>query len=245
MRVIVSKRVADLLWPGERAVGRTITLWKGQGDPPGEVVGVVGNMRERGLASNPTLAVYLPYYGNDWSPIQLVVHAAGDPDALLTLLKQAVSRVDPRAPVAEGATLDSIVSGSLASRRLITGLLGGFAAVALTLALVGIYGVLAYMVSRRTAEIGMRMALGASRGSVVRLVVTQGLRPVCAGIVVGLLASLALSSLIARLLFGVEPNDPITYVGLAILLAAAAAAACIVPAHHASTLDVTTALRAE
>ena len=132
---------------------------------------------------------------------------------------------------------------SVSSRRLIALLLAAFAGLALVLSLVGIYGVLSYTVSKRTAEIGVRMALGATRSSVLRLVLAQGLRPVTMGLVLGLGGMFWLSRLLRSLLFGITPTDPATYAGLALLLVAAAVAACLLPARQAARVDVTTALR--
>jgi putative ABC transport system permease protein len=240
---IISKRIADMLWPGQNPVGRSIVLWKGQGNARGEIIGVVDDMRERGLASDPTLAVYFPYYGAGFSPVQLLVHTRVAPDALAPMVRQVVSRIEPSIPVSDAQSLDAIVISSVSSRRLIALLLAAFAGLALVLSLVGIYGVLSYTVSKRTAEIGVRMALGATRSSVLRLVLAQGLRPVTMGLVLGLGGMFWLSRLLRSLLFGITPTDPATYAGLALLLVAAAVAACLLPARQAARVDVTTALR--
>jgi len=135
---IVSQRVADLLYPGEDPVGRPITLWKGQGDARGEIIGVVGNMRERGLAEAPTLAVYLPYRGVGWRPVQFVVHSTAGPSALVPALRTVLSGIDPSVPISNVVTLDQVVTTSVASRRFALLLFGGFSALALLLALGGI-----------------------------------------------------------------------------------------------------------
>lgn len=245
IQVVVSQRLADLLWPGEDPVGRRIVLWKGQGDRPGEVIGVVGNMRERGLASDPTLAVYFSYYGSAFSPMQLVVHTTGSVEAAVAGVRTIAGQIDPAAPVSDAATLDDLAASSVASRRLIAQLLAGFAGTALVLALIGIYGVLSYAVSQRTNEIGVRMALGASSASVLRLVVLQGLRPVAIGLAVGILASLWIARVMASLLFGVQPTDAVTYGAVALLLLTAAGLACVLPARRAAAIEVTAALRTE
>jgi putative ABC transport system permease protein len=245
IKVAVSERLADQLWPGLDPVGRGIVLWKGQGDRPGTVIGVVGNMRERGLSSDPTLAVYMPYYGSGWTAADLVVHTTLPVKAIVPLVRQVAGRLDRAVPVADARTMAAIVSASVGSRRLVAGLLAGFAGVALLLSLVGIYGVLSYSVARRTGEIGVRMALGATASSVLRLVVVQGLRPVVAGLVLGIAAALGVSRLMSTLLFGITPTDPLTYVGLAALLTLAATLACALPARQASRVDVTSALRTD
>lgn len=244
-RVVISKRAADLLYPGEDPVGRQVTLWKGQGDRPGEVVGVVGDMRERDLSDSPTLAVYLPYRGVNWTPVQLVLHASIDPGALVPSLRAALAGLDKDVPISEAQTLDEIVTTSVAARRFTMTLFVAFAALALVLALGGIHGVLAYSVARRTAEIGVRVALGATERSVLGLVVGQGMRPVLAGLAVGLLAAVALSRLLNTLLVGVPPTDPLTYAVVAVVLLAAATLACVIPARKALRVDVTSALRIE
>ncbi len=243
--VVVSQRLAEMLWPGENPLGRRIVLWKGQGDRPGEVIGVVGNMRERGLADDPTLAVYFSYYGSAWSPMQLVVHTTGSAEAVVAEVRTIVSQIDAAAPVSDPMTLDELAASSVASRRLIAQLLGAFAATALALALVGIYGVLSYAVSQRTNEIGVRMALGATSASVLQLVVLEGLRPVAGGLALGILTSLWIARVMGSLLFGVQPTDAVTYVAVALLLLTAATLACVLPARRAAAIEVTAALRAE
>jgi putative ABC transport system permease protein len=242
-RVVVSHRVAELLWPGEDPIGRTMILWKGQDNREAEVIGVVGDMRERGLAADPTLATYLPYRGGGWTPIQVVVHAAGEPSAVVPLLREALAEIDPTLPIADVQTLDEVVTESLASSQFVTVLVGAFAGVAMLLALAGVYGVLAYSVSRRTGEIGVRLALGASHGSVLRLIVGQGMQPVAIGVGVGLAGAFVLSRLLETLLFGVTAGDPLTYAAAAGLLTLAAVVSCYLPARQALAVDPVTALR--
>lgn len=244
-RAVISKRLADLLWPGEDPIGRTAALWKGQTVRPAEVIGVVGDMRERGLANEPTLAVYLPYYGGGWSPVQFVVHTSGTQAALATALRSTLAEIDRDLPIANVRSLDEIVSQSVASRRFTMLLLASFACVALVLALAGIYGVLSYTVSRRISEIGVRVALGASHADVLRLVIGQGMRPVVIGITAGLAAAFGLSRLMTSLLYGVTPTDAVTYAGVAALLAMTAMASCYLPARQALRVNVVSALREE
>lgn len=228
---------------GEDPIGRRILLWRGQGDRPGDVVGVVGDIRERGLETDPTLAVYLPYRGRNWSPIQFVVRTAGDPLSFATTLRTLLSELDPNLPLSDIETMDTVLSDSLSARRFNMLLLTIFAGVALLLALAGIYGVQAYSVARRTSEIGIRVALGASGRAVIRQMVDQGMRPVLLGIGLGLAGALGLSRLMSGLLFGIEPSDPLTYVVVALVLAAAAIASCFIPALRALRVDPVTALR--
>jgi putative ABC transport system permease protein len=244
-RIIVSQRLADLLWPGEDAVGKQAILWKGQGDNRAEVIGVVGNMRERGLAQPPTLAVYLPSYGSGPGHMYFAIHTTMPKETLVPMVRATLSNLDPSLPLSNTQTLEEIVAASTASRRFTVILLGAFAVLALILALVGIYGVMSYSVSRQTAEIGVRIALGATNDRVLRLVLLKGMKPVVVGIAVGLVAAFLLSNLIANLLFGVTARDPLTYLAVAALLALTAILACIVPARQALRVDVVSALRAE
>jgi predicted permease len=244
-RIIVSQRLADLLWPGENPVGRQELLWKGQGDNPAEVIGVVGNMRERGLAEQPTLAVYLPTYGAGAEHMYFAIHTTASKQALIPMVRTILSGIDRDLPLATVQTLEELVAASTSTQRFTVILLGGFALLALILALVGIYGVMSYSVSRQTAEIGVRMALGASRERVLRFVIVQGMKPVVIGLAVGLAAALALSRVMAGLLFGVRAYDPLTYAAVAALLAATAVLACLLPARQALRVDLVSALRAE
>ena len=244
-RIIVSQRLAARLWPGQDPVGRQALLWKGQGNRPAEVIGVVGDMRERGLAQPPTLAVYLPAYGSGSDHMFFAIHTTAPKETLAPMLRTALSTIDRDLPLASLQSLEEIVSASNASRRFTVVLLSAFAALALALALVGIFGVTSYSVSRQTAEIGVRLALGASHRQVLRFIIFQGMRPVVIGIVVGIAAALLLSRLIANLLFGVQPHDPATYVVVAGLLAMTAIVACVIPARQALRINVIAALRAE
>jgi putative ABC transport system permease protein len=244
-RVIISKRLADTLWPGEDPVGHQALLWKGQSNFPAEVIGVVGNQRERGLAADPTLTVYLPSYGSGPGPVQFAVHTAGNPTALTPSLRSILKEIDPNLPLSDVQTMDEIVSRSMAPRRFNMFLLSIFAGVALLLALVGVYGVLAYSVGQRTAEIGLRVALGATPRKVLALIIGQGMRPILIGIGIGLAGALGLSRFVSSLLFGVKPVDPVTYVAVALLVAAAALLSCYVPALRALRVDPVAALRQE
>jgi putative ABC transport system permease protein len=177
--------------------------------------------------------------------VQLVLHASTDPGALVPSLRAALAGLDKDVPISEVQTLEQIVTTSVAARRFTMTLFVAFAALALVLALGGIHGVLAYSVARRTAEIGVRVALGATERSVLGLVVRQGMRPVVAGLAVGLLAAVALSRLLTTLLVDVPPTDPVTYGVVAVVLLAAATLACVIPALKALRVDVTSALRIE
>ena len=244
-RVIISRRLAEQQWPGENPVGRTLLLWKGQIDNQAEVIGVTGDTREWGLAEEPALTVYLPYYGAGSSPVNFVVHTTASTATITSLLRAALAELDSSLPISQVQTMEEIVNESVASRRFIMLLLASFAGVALALALAGVYGVLSYAVSRRTSEIGVRLALGAKQGQVLRLIVAQGMRPVLIGLMIGTGIAFGLTRLMASMLFGVGATDPVTFAGVALLLVGAAIAACWIPAFQATRLDVVKALREE
>jgi len=244
-RTIISARVADLFWPGENPIGRTIVLWKGQGGNLAEVIGVVGNMREQTLETDPTLAVYFPSAGRTLSAEEVVVHTRRPPEDIVPELRSAIASVDRNLPLSNVRSLDELVTRSLATRRFTMFLLAAFAALAVVLALAGVYGVLAYSVARRTGEIGVRLALGAAHSQVLRLVVAQGLRPVFVGVALGLGIAALISRLMASLLFGVTGTDVTTYVLAAVAFAITAVVACYVPARQVLRVDPVVALRVE
>jgi putative ABC transport system permease protein len=243
-RVIVSDRLAKLLFPHEDAVGQHVTLWKGQGGPDAEVAGVVGDMRERGLTTDPPFTVYLPY-GRNAVPSQFVIHTRGNPLALMPTIRSIVAGLDPNLPIADVRSFEEVVSRSVAPQRFNTILLAVFSGLALLLATTGIYGVLSYSTSRRTAEIGLRVALGASGRGILRMTVAQGMRPVLAGLALGALGAWWLSRYFTALLFGIKPLDAPTYFAVAALLLATALLACYLPGRRAMRIDPAVALRIE
>jgi predicted permease len=244
-RAIVSRRVADMLWPGQDPIGRTAILWKGQSNLRGEVIGVVGNMRERGLEADPTLAIYFPSNGAASASMQIVLHTRSRPQDIVPEVRALVNGVDPSLPISNVRTLEELVTASVATRRLTMMLLVIFAGLALALALAGIYGVLSYSVTRRTSEIGVRLALGAEHPRVLRLVIGQGMRPVVIGALVGLGAMILLSKLMTNLLFGIQPYDPLTYGSVLAAIVTIAALACYIPARRVLRVEPATALRVE
>ena len=175
--------------------------------------------------------------------VAVVMRTEGDPGAVMAPVQKAVQRYDSREIIYGVQTLDSVIAGSLAARSVTMMLLGGFAALALVLACVGIYGVISFVVGQRTHEIGLRMALGAQRRDVVQLVLVEGAKPALAGIAAGVAAAFGLTRLMANELFGVTPQDPLTYATVAILLAAVALLACYLPARRAVRVDPMVALR--
>ena len=244
-RVVISKRLAEMLFPGQDAVGRRVLLWKGQGDNNAEVIGVVADMRERGLEAGPALTVYMPYYGTSSPNVQMVVHTAGDPLKQFPTLRALVARPDANLPVSNVQTFEQIVSRSVAPRRFNMALLSVFAGIALALAMIGIYGVLAYSVARRTSEIGLRAALGATPGKILALVLRQGMTPIVIGVVIGAGGALWLSRFLTSLLYSIQPADPATYASVIALVLLAALASCVIPARRALRVDPAVALREE
>jgi predicted permease len=242
--IIISERIAELLWPGEDPRGRIMTLWAGQTERPGEIVGVAGDMLERGIDQGPTFAVYLPYFGPGWPP-ELVVHTAGDPTALVPSLRNILAEMDPNIPLSDIATMEDMVGRSVGSARFITVLVSVFAALALILALAGVYGVQSYSVAQQTSEIGVRVAIGAGKGQILKRVILQAMRPAALGVVVGLGGAFALSRFMTTLLFGVEASDPVTYASVAGLLVVAALVSAWLPALRASRVDPVIAFRTE
>jgi putative ABC transport system permease protein len=243
-RVLISQHLAKHLFPNEDAVGQRVTLWKGQGGLDAEVIGVVGDSSERGPAEGPTFTVYLPY-GRNALTSEFVVHTRGNPMAVAPTVRAIVASLDPNLPVADVRSFDEVVRRSVSPRRFNAILLAVFGGLALLLATTGIYGVLAYSMNRRTAEIGLRVALGAGRGNVLALTLSQGMRPALAGIVVGALGAWWLSRYLVTLLFGIKPFDVFTYATVAGLLAVTALVACLVPGRRAMRIDPAVALRTE
>jgi len=227
--------------PGEDPVGHRISVF----GLPREIVGVVRSERFQGLEAGPAPAMYLPLAQNPQPALTVVLRATADPLDIAPALREAVRGLDPTLALFELGTAEQALARSLEERRFTLLLLGAFAAVALALAAVGIYGVVSFAVSERTREMGVRIALGAEPRHVFRMVVRQGLGLSLAAIVAGTVLALALGRVMERLLFGVEARDPVTFAAVAVLLLATAFIASAVPALRATRVDPTTALRAE
>ncbi|HEX8072781.1 MAG TPA: ABC transporter permease [Pyrinomonadaceae bacterium] len=244
MVVLVNETMARKFWPGESPVGKRITIWRDEKFAR-EVVGVVGDTRPA-LDTPAGAQMYVPYAQDaTWGSLTLVVRAQGDPAALAAAARNEVRAFDKTFPVYNVKTMAEVAAASAAQRRASMLLLSAFAGVALLLAVIGIYGVTAYYVTQRTHEIGVRMALGAQTGDVLRLVLGQGLRLTLAGIGVGLFAALALTRLLASLLYEVSATDPLAFAAGALLLGAVALLACYIPARRATKVDPMVALRYE
>jgi len=213
--------------------------------PPVEIVGVAQDVKSAGLNVPVPDEVYMPLRQLPRSGMNVVAKTAGDPSGMQSAIQAAVAAVDKTQAISFFATLDSTVSASLGQQQLLAMLTGIFAALALALALIGLYSVLAYLVTQRTNEIGIRMALGATQGQVVGLVMRNGMRLVAIGLAVGLIAAAGTSHLIQQLLFGVTPLSPLVYLSVASAFAVIAAAACVAPSLRASRIDPLRACRAE
>ena len=240
---IVNLSMARHNFPDLDAVGRRVSLDNGRTWIT--IVGVVNDTHDYGMAEKPTDELYRSFAQTGPLNASLLVRTAADPGSFARRIPAAVHDVDPRQPVSQIRTLESIRSHSLAPPRLTAMLVTLFAAVALIITAAGIAGVVAFSVNQRTTEIGVRMALGAPRSSVVRVIVRQGLTPVTIGLACGLVGALAMTRIVAGLLFAVEPTDPITYGAVVGMLAAVAALACLVPARRAAAIDPMRALRAD
>ena len=244
--VILSNSTAKKLFPNENPLGRQILLGADNGNGlPAEVVGIVGDVRSRELAKPNDIEFYRPWPQRSFSFFNVMVRTSMKPEAAQTVVRAALDKIDKEMPILQPNTLDAIVAQSLGQKRLTMGLLGAFAGIALLLAIVGIYGAVAYTVEQRTAEIGVRMALGAQVKDVLQLVVRQGMNPVLIGLGVGLIAVFATGRLLAAQLYQISPHNPVLLALTAIGLAVAALLACLIPARRATSIDPIQALRTE
>jgi predicted permease len=238
---IVNLSMARRNFPDLDPIGRRISLNSGRTWMT--IVGLVNDTRDYGLDEKPTDEVYRAFAQTQPLNATLFVRTAADAGAFARRMPAIVHEIDPRQPVSRIRTLESIRSHSLAPPRLTAMLVTLFAAVALIVTAAGIAGVVSFSVNQRTTEIGVRMALGASRSSVVRMIVRQGLSPVTVGLTLGVALALAMTRVVAQMLFAVEPTDPTTYAAVIAVLAAVAAIACLVPARRAAAIDPMRALR--
>jgi len=239
--VIVNEAAARRYWPGQEVVGKRIV----RGRQFAEVVGVVRNSKEKGLTADPRPALYVPLLQNYFPELTLHVRTATPSQTLLAAVRREAQLLDPTLPVYNLQTLAQQKDGALYAERLAAALLTLFGLLALSLAAVGIYGVLSYAVTERTREMGVRLALGARPRDLLKLVVGQGMMLTLIGLVIGVGASFALTRLIAKLLFGVSATDPLTFVVIPLLLAGVALLACWLPARRARRVDPLAALRYE
>jgi len=246
--IVISETTARQFWPGEDALGKQLKI----GFPSNSenkwltVIGVVKDVRQYELVVEPKPQMYLPFtQANFFEPRALVVKTNLEPLSLAATVRKTVWEIDRDQPVSNIASMENIVSNSVARQRFSMLLLGIFASLALVLAAVGIYGVMSYSVAQRTPEIGIRMALGAQRGDVLKLTIGQGLRLVVTGVIIGLAAAFVLSRVMSSLLFGISPTDPLTFITISLVLVSVAILASYIPALRASRVDPMFALRYE
>jgi predicted permease len=241
--ILVNRTMAETLWPGEDPLGKRLEFPDVKGTAT--VVGVVGDAKQYDIAEQQRPQVYTPYAQNPHIFATLVVRSRVEPLSLTESVKKAVWSVDPEQPVWRIRTLEATLAQNVANRRFVLSLMACFAVLAVLLTALGLYGVISYSVAQRTHEIGVRMALGAQRGDVLRMVLRQGMLLTALGVVCGLGAALALTRLMAGLLYGVSAADPLTYAGVALLLGAVALVSCLLPARRATKVDPMVALRYE
>jgi putative ABC transport system permease protein len=253
--VIVSESMAKRYWPGEDPIGQHVTFNSGVprdqqreigGPGSREVIGIVGDVKHLGLAEGEVPMFYTPQAQQpSYHTMSLVVRASTDPTTLTNAIRAELARLDRGVPLYRVRTLDAVVRSTAAAPEMRAWLFALFAILALILSVIGVYGVVGYLVGQRTQEIGIRLALGAERGRVLRALLAEGLRPVAFGLVAGVLVSLAMGRLLTRLLFGVTATDPTTYSAVVLVLLAAAVVATWIPARRALRVDPMRALRSE
>jgi predicted permease len=244
--VIVDEYMAAELWPNADPIGKRIRLGDARSTGPWQtVVGVVGRVKQYGLDTGGRIAFYLPHTQSPARAIYVVVRGAGDPSMAAAAVSKEIHAIDADLPLYRVRPMTAWVDQSLARQRFSMLLLSMFAAVALVLATIGVYGVMAYLVSQTTREIGIRIALGATEQAVVGMILRQGLAVTLVGTAAGMAAALAATRFMQRLLFGVRGADPMTFAAVFVGLTAIALAACYLPARRAARVDATVSLRAE
>jgi putative ABC transport system permease protein len=240
--IIISEVLAERFFGGENPIGERLRL-ASPGQEPYEIIGIVGDVRHRGLGIDLRQTIYFPTLRLGYA--SLVIRTVTDPKSLAAVVRREVLAIDPKQPVASVKRMEEWVAASVAQPRYRTLLLGVFSAVALLLSVVGIYGVLSYAVTQRTREIGLRMALGAPRWNVLSLVIGQGMKLALIGVGIGVVAALALSRVMSNLLYEITATDPLTFTMIPLLMAGIALLACWLPARRAARVDPMVALRSE
>jgi putative ABC transport system permease protein len=242
----VNEALASRYWPNQDVIGKRLGF---EEDPSKqswrEIVGVVGNVKHQGLEAEAKPEVYFPYQQLPKNFMSVVVRTSSDPVSMIPAIRSQVFTIDKDQPAFDIMTMDQRLAKSVASSRFVMLLLGTFSVLALGLAALGLYGAMAYLVTQRTQEIGLRMALGARRSDVFKLVVGKGMRLAIIGTAIGLVASLALTRVMGTLLFEVTPTDALTFVIVSVVLLTVALLACYIPARRATNVDPLTSLRYE
>jgi predicted permease len=241
---IVNETFAKRMFPGREAIGSRFNF-SGPDKPYWEVIGVASDGKYNSLSEDPKAAFYRPLFRDYSNNVTLVARTTGDSSSALAVLRNELQRLDPNLPLYNVQTLTDHMDVPLFPFRLAATVLGAFGVLAIVLAAIGIYGVMSYVVAGRTREIGLRVALGAKRRDVLLLIIRQGMLLAVIGLATGLLIAFGVTQLVAKLLFGVSPFDPLTFAGVSLLLALVALAACYVPARRATKVDPLVALRYE
>jgi predicted permease len=254
--VIINEAMARKYWQKEDPIGQVITIGKGLGlqfeDPPRQIVGIVGNVRETGLGNHDVGVMYLPQsqvpqgvtaLANNVIPLSWMIRTTPDAMTLRTLIEREFHLVDNVMPVSRERLMEQVIADTVSRDHFTMLLLSIFAGIALLLATIGIYGLMSYSVEQRTQEIGIRMALGAGRPDLLRLVLGQGLKLAGVGVALGLAIAYALTRVLANLLFGVKASDPVTFAAVAVILALVALIATYLPARRAAATEPVLALR--
>jgi predicted permease len=242
--VLVNHAFAKTYFPKDSAIGHRIRMGRVDA-PPVTIVGVLADIRNMGLEEAPPPQVYLSFWQGEIWNAYIAVRSTLPPDSVAAAARSTLKTIDPNLALADIHTMGDLVTEATARRRFQTTLLTVFAAVALFLAMVGLYGLMSYAVKQRTSEIGIRMALGANRRHVVNMILANGLQLVAAGLIVGLAGALTLTRILASFLYNVHPADPFTFIAVPALLILVAVAASALPAWRAATTDPTQALRSE
>ena len=245
--ILINEAMARREFPDSDPLGRRFSFAPDANGKPEwlEIVGVVGNVRQYRADQDPVPMVYALYTASPARAQNLMIRTAGDPMAVAAAIRAVFQSLDPSLPVSPPRTLDAVVGASLTQRKFNMTLLIVFAGIALVLAIAGIYGTVAYSVAQRTQEIGIRVALGASSREILGLVLFGALKPVAAGLVVGVVASLALTRALDRLVYGISTTDPMTFIALPIVLGVVAFMAGLLPAMRATRVDPLEALRVD
>ena len=246
--IVINEAMAHAFWPNEDPVGKRMAIGESSKDTSWRtIVGVVGSVRHAGLTEEPVPCAFIDYRQDleSWSRMAFVMKTSTEPSSLTSTVRSSLVAIDPQQPVYAIEPLEKLIEGSVAPRKFVMSLIGSLAFVALALALVGIYSVISFSVSERTREIGIRMALGAKRGDVLRMILGQGMRVSAVGIAIGLAIALGLTRLLRTLLFEVSATDPVTFVLVAMMMSLIALMACYLPARRATRVDPLVALRDE
>ena len=243
--MMISETMARTIFPDQSPLGRQVAIDTGDEPARFEVVGVVGDTRVSNLSDDISMVMYIPYAQWSEATMRLAVRTAGDPRSIIEVLRATLRDLDPDIPLAGVATMDEVVSRSVSFERTVTSALGAFAGVALLLAALGLYGVLAYYVAQRNREIGIRMAIGATGSDVFKLVLGRAVVLVGIGLVMGIGGAIGAGRLLRTFLFQVEAGDPLTFVSISVFFVLVALLACLIPAWRAWRIDPVVAFRSE